>query len=443
MKRSRSICCTKWLSVWVISCSFLAASVFATSSSDLRETSAFPADVVTSWTTLQLQIARTTPAPPPITIRRCAFTGIALYESIVPGLPQYQSIAPQLNGLGALPHAQKDQHYYWPASANAALAAITRSLYPMTSAVNKTAIDSLEAANITQFKKDIKNEELARSAAFGKSIATVVFEWSKTDGSDSKTPFTMTGGTGNWVPTPPALMNASLPYWGRNRPLVLESDQDADLETPVPYSTDPSSDYYAQVKEVYDISQSLTPEQKTIALFWADDPDGKSFGGAHWLSILNQILIREKSSLEVAAVANVLMSITCYETTISIFKGKYRHNGLRPITYVRTVMNMPGWNTLISTPPHPEYPSGHAMVSAAAAQTLTSIFGKNYKFTDDSYNLLGFSPRHYQSFEEAAIEAGNSRIYGGIHYRKTCEAGQRQGRKIAQNVSEKLKFRKG
>jgi hypothetical protein len=61
-----------------------------------------------------------------------------------------------------------------------------------------------------------------------------------------------------------------------------------------PIPTDPNSEYYAQVKEVYDISQSLTPDQKAIALFWADDPDGKSFNGAHWLSILNQVLISKK-----------------------------------------------------------------------------------------------------------------------------------------------------
>jgi hypothetical protein len=406
------------------------------------DASSLPADVVTSWTNLQLQIARTTPAPPPVNLRRCAYTGIALYESIVPGLAKYQSIAPQLNGLTNMPAAEMNTTYYWPASANAAMATITRNLYPMTSAANKAAIDSLETANSLIFKKESGDEELARSADFGKRVAVAVFEWSKTDLSDNKTPYTLPAGNGIWVPTPPALMNAALPYWGKNRPIVLGSDKDADLETPIPYSTEPTSPYFAQVQEVYDISQKLTPEQKAIALFWADDPDGKSFGGSHWLSILNQILIKEKASLEVAAVANVKLGIACYESTISIFKGKYRYNGLRPVTYIRSVMNKPEWKTLIATPPHPEYPSGHALISAAAAQTLTSIFGEHYQFTDNSYNWLGFAPRSYSSFEEAAIEAGNSRVYGGIHYRPTCEAGQRQGKKVAQNISASLRLLK-
>ncbi|TLV02232.1 vanadium-dependent haloperoxidase [Dyadobacter luticola] len=408
-----------------------------------KDAAAYPADVVTSWTTVLLKIARTTPAPPPVTLRRCAYTSIALYESIAPGFSGYQSIAPQLNGLGKLPAIKANADYFWPESANAALAAITRSLYPMTSAANKACIDSMEAVTVDSFKKGNKEEELARSGEFGKSIAAAIFEWSKTDGSESKKPYQLPIGNGLWVPTPPALMEAILPFWGQNRQMILGSDKNADLEKPIPYSTDPSSAYYAQVREVYDIAEHITPEQKAIALFWADDPDGKSFGGAHWFSILNDILIKQKSNLGIAAVANAYLGISCYEATISIFKGKYKYNGLRPVTFIRSVMKKPEWAPLIATPPHPEYPSGHALVSASAAQTLTFLFGDHFKFTDDSYNWLGLGPRSYTSFEEAAKEAGDSRVYGGIHYRPTCDAGQRQGKKIALNIDGKLKFKRG
>lgn len=430
------------ISVWLIICSVCAAWAHPGTFKHPKDVSSFPADAVTSWVNLQLKIAQTTPAPPPVTLRRCVYTGVTLYESVVAGMPEYQSIAPQLNGLGALPSAEKGETYYWPASANAAMAAITRSFYQMTSPANKASIDSLEAVNVLLYQKVSKSDELARSAAYGKSIAEAVFNWAKTDGNDDKTPFNIPAIAGAWLPTPPSNMPASLTNWGKNRCIFIGSDEDADEQKPIPYSTDPGSAYYAQVKEVYDISQSLTPEQKSIALFWADDPDGKSYGGAHWLSILNQLLIKEKSNMETAVVANVKLGIACSEAAISIFKGKYRYNGLRPVTYIRTVMNKPEWNTLIVTPPHPEYPSGHAVISAAAAQTLTLLFGDRYKFTDNSYNRLGFAPRSFNSFEEAAIEAGNSRVYGGIHYRKTCDAGQKQGKKIAQNLHDKIRFKR-
>jgi hypothetical protein len=442
MKHSQQIHRAIRISIWLVTCPIIAVTAHHHSNVAEKTAPSFSGDVVTSWLTLQLKIAKTTPAPPPITVRRCGYTGIALYESVAPGLAGYQSIASQLNGLTNLPVVKSGVTYYWPASANAAMAAITRSFYPMTSPANKASMDSLEAANVAMYQKNSPPDPVARAAEFGKSIASAVFEWYKTDGSDNKTPFDIPQRAGVWLPTPPSLMAAALPNWGKNRMILNGSDSDADLAVPVPYSTDPNSEYYAQVKEVYDISQSLTPEQKAIALFWADDPDGKSFNGAHWLSILNQVLISKKSDLELAAVAYAELGIACSESAVSIFKGKYRYNGLRPITYIRTVMNKPEWNTLIDTPPHPEYPSGHAINSAAAAQILTLLFGPNFAFTDNSYNQLGFSPRSYKSFEEAAIEAGNSRVYGGIHYRKTCDAGQEQGKKIARNIVERLKFKR-
>ena len=402
----------------------------------------YSADVVTSWLTLQLKITQTTPAPPPFTVRRFAYTGLALYEAIVPGLPDYQSIAPQLNGLPPLPTVSPGVSYYWPASANAALAAMNRYLHPTASSANIASIDSLEATNTALYQKDRPVEELTRSADFGKKIAAAVFEWAKTDGHDSKKPFTLPVGKGMYVPTPPGFVAAAIPHWGQCRPMVSGSDTGADQGAPTPYSEDPASAYYAQVKEVYDISQHLTPEQKTIALFWADDPDGKSFGGGHWMSILNQVLATQKPKLDVAAVAMAQTGIATGEAGICIFKGKYQYNGLRPITYIRTVMQQPSWNALIITPPHPEYPSGHALISGAAAQTLTLLFGDNYSFTDSSYIKLGFSPRSYHSFEEAAIEAGDSRVFGGIHYRKSCDVSQVQGRIVARNVARKLKFKR-
>ncbi|MCY7352281.1 MAG: hypothetical protein LH606_16725 [Cytophagaceae bacterium] len=82
------------------------------------------------------------------------------------------------------------------------------------------------------------------------------------------------------------------------------------------------------------------------------------------------------------------------------------------------------------------------MALMTGAQALTTLYGANYKFTDNSYNLVGFSPRSFNSFEEAAIEGSNSRIFAGIHYRKSCNDGLAQGKKIVQNINSQLKFKK-
>ena len=54
---------------------------------------------------------------------------------------------------------------------------------------------------------------------------------------------------------------------------------------------------------------------------------------------------------------------------------------------------------------------------------------------------FGLAARSFTSFEQAANEAGLSRLYGGIHYRASIEKGLVQGKKVAQNINEKLKFR--
>ena len=96
----------------------------------------------------------------------------------------------------------------------------------------------------------------------------------------------------------------------------------------------------------------------------------------------------------------------------------------------------------MQTPPFPEYPSGHSVVSGAAATALTDIFGDNFRFDDDTEISYGLPVRSFNSFNEAADEAAISRIYGGIHFRKAIEVGVQQGRNLGKFVHEKLKMNK-
>lgn len=426
---------------WLLVCSLLITSCQDHLIDTPPDAAAYPADVITTWLTMQLKLTQTTPAAAFLIPRRFAYAAISAYESIVPGMAGYQSIAPQLNGLAGLPTVTAGETYYWPACANAALAVMNRTYYPTTSAANKVSIDSLENAFTTLYLKDHTTEELNRSADFGKNIAAAVFEWSKTDRYDDTTPYTVPTGVGLWVPTPPALAAPVGVNIGKARPILANSGTGADQGPPTPYSTDPASAYYAQAKGIYDLSQNLTADQKMIALFWADNADGKSFISAHWLSILNQMLLARNAKLGVAVTDLVQTSIALSDAQISLFKSKYTYNAMRPITYIMTVMNQPAWNSLIPTPAFPEYPSAHAVQSGAMAKTLTMLFGANTKFADNSYNLVGFSPRFFNSFEEAADEAANSRFYAGIHYLKTDQVSLVQGQQIADNVA-KLSFKK-
>jgi hypothetical protein len=62
------------------------------------------------------------------------------------------------------------------------------------------------------------------------------------------------------------------------------------------------------------------------------------------------------------------------------------------------------------------------------------LFGNIGSFTDHTYDYLGFAPRKYNSFMAIGEEAAQSRLYAGIHYQPSIEAGIMQGRKVAENI---------
>lgn len=405
--------------------------------------STYRADVALAWLNLQLKLVRTTPAGPVnIFGRPFGYSGIAGYEAVVPGMRAATSLGGQLNGLVGLPTADQTKAYHWALSVNAALAAISRGLFANASAANKVTIDSLEAANVAAYQAGLNPEVQARSIDFGKKVGAAVFDWSKTDGYDNTAAYTPPTGPGLWVPTAPALAPAGFANWSNNRPQMAGSGAGADPSPPLAYSATPGSPFYAMAQEVYDISQTLTPEQRAIAIFWNDVPNGHNFTPpGHWISILTQVLAKEQPSLDRALMAYAKVGISMNDAGLSCFKTKYTYNVLRPISYVRGELGHPAWLSLIPTPNFPDYSATHAALSAAAAEALTSIFGANYAFTDQNYVQFGLGARSYASFEQAGAEASISRLYGGIHYRASCEAGGAQGRKVTQNINAKLALR--
>jgi membrane-associated phospholipid phosphatase len=219
----------------------------------------------------------------------------------------------------------------------------------------------------------------------------------------------------------------------------LTSGEECAPPPPTEYSEDPSSQFYAEAMEVYLTGLDLTPEQKMIALFWADDP-GKTFTPpGHSISIATQVLRKQNASLALAAETYAKVGIAVADAFIGCWNTKYIYNLIRPITYIRAVIDA-AWNNAfitdpVNTPPFPEYASGHSVQSGAAATVLTSLFGDNYQFTDETHVDLGLPARTYPSFFAAADEAAISRLYGGIHFRSAIEFGIEQGQCIGDKVN--------
>lgn len=427
----------------------LVASLFAAcaSSEPTPLAAEYDAEVAIAWFELQLELAQATPGfSPPVASRAFGYAGVALYESIVPGMPEYQSLAGQLNGLGALPRPDPDDSYHWPAVANSALAMITRRLFANATADWQASIDALEKQFGDELATTLDAAVVERSIAHGRAVADAIYAWSVTDGgSDGYATNFPVGyvpptGPGMWEPTPPLYQSALQPYWGTHRPFVMPSAGECAPPPPPDYSEQPGSPFYQEALEVYEAVRQSTPEQAIIASFWADNPGSTPTPPGHSIAILNQVLATQHASLALAAEAYAKVGMAVADAFIACWHTKYEYNLIRPITYIQRVID-PDWSTPVSTPPFPEYTSGHSVQSGAAAQVLTDLFGENFAFVDHTHDERGFAPRAFESFFDFADEAAISRLYGGIHYRSAIENGIDQGKCIGRRVSD-IRFEK-
>ena len=400
--------------------------------------SSYSSDVLDKWMSMQIRLMASTPATfnGPF-VRIYAYSGVAGYAAIYPGISKKSIdlfLITRLNNMPDLPATDPNKKYHWPSSINAALAFMNRSMFPMANAANKMAIDSLEEALKKAFSKKVDDTTIKFSADYGLQVAKKIFTWAETDGyRNSSNPYTPPAGQGLWKPTAPKFASAVTPYWGRLRTIVAGSIDNTQPAPPPNYSEDTLSVFYKMVKQVYDISKGITPEQKNIALFWKDISPGVTAPG-HWLNILRQVIQKENTPLDKAAFAYALSGMALNDTWISSWKTRYTYNLLRPITYIQTVMGHKDWAPTIPTPPHPEYPGGHAAMSSAVAEALAVVFGNDYSFTDHTYDQFGMQPRTYPSFWAIAKEAADSKVYGGIHYRLSVDIGLQQGKDVTQNI---------
>ena len=395
------------------------------------------ADVATAWYDLALKLFADEKLSPPVAARVMAYVGVGLYEAVVPGMPAHRSLAGQLNGLKAVPVAVTEERYHWPAVASSAAATVMRSLFALRRGPSMR-IAGLESGLADHFQKSVEPGVLARSIAFGGAVGAAVARWSTEDGyaSFDNCAHRAATGPGLWTPTPPLLAAPLQPCWGRLRPFVLRGAFDVDPGPPLAYSEDPRSEFFRDAREVYDTVNGLTAEQRAIALFWADGP-GTITPAGHTAAILRRIIWERGVKLDLAAEAYAKIGLAAADAFINCWAVKYRHNLLRPVTYINKLID-PTWIPLIATPPFPEYTSGHSTQSGATMQVLTDVFGQGFTYTDRTQEALGLGTRTFTSFWQAAEEAALSRLYGGIHYRTANERGLAAGREIGTRVSALL-----
>jgi membrane-associated phospholipid phosphatase len=246
---------------------------------------------------------------------------------------------------------------------------------------------------------------------------------------------------GDWQPTPPAFLPALAPQWPYVTPFAMTSG--SKLRPAPPPALDTTA-YAAAFNEVKSLgradSTTRTDEQTQIARFW-NDGLGTAFAMGYWNRIAAQVATDRGLSLVQDARLFALLNIAEADAHIACWDAKYAYNLWRPVTAIRAADtdNNPAtdpdatWTPLLVTPNFPSYTSAHSTLSGAAAEVLTALFGDSYHFTVGSEGVPGVT-RSFSSFEGAAAEAGQSRIYGGIHFQFDNQGGLASGHALGQFV---------
>lgn len=399
------------------------------------ENDAITQNVLHDWYKVSLLLVRHTPTyTPPVASRSLAYLGVAAYEAEASGSSDLQSLAGQLKDLKPLPKRTANLTYDDTIVMNAAMGTMVQSLFQNTGPTGQRVLSAMLAKKIPS---QVNKATRMRSEKYGKALAKHILNWASTDGGavinnmGFPASFTLTSGPGHWVPTTAIRLQQMplLPGWGDNRTFAVPDSANCPLPQPPAYSEDKTSDYYKQAFETYTEKQNLTADHRVIARFWSDDAMLSVTPPGHWISIAWQIFDHDKIDLQKSVDVLARLGIAQADAFIGCWRSKFQFNTMRPITYIRKVFD-PKWDPLLITPPFPEYPSGHSVVSGAAATVLTAAFGDHYVFDDATGSRDGLLPRHFESFQAAAEEAGISRLYGGIHFRAAIEDGLTQGRCI-------------
>ncbi len=307
---------------------------------------------------------------------------------------------------------------------------------------------------IEQLRKGkIPQDVIDSSFSIAQEVVAHIIKFSRADHYNhlsARIRYTPLKGDGYWYPTPPMYMEAVEPNWKIVRPLVIDSCNEFIPPRPVPYNRDSSSEFYKLAKEVYDISIAATPEQIEIASFWDCNPFAVATSGhlslgfkrispgGHWMNIAGIVSTKASLYFDHHIMLQTFVAITLMDAFISCWDEKYRSNRIRPETFINRYIDVK-WQPLLQTPPFPEYPSGHSVISTASAEVLTYLLGDGFSFVDDSEMMFDISPRLFTSFRQAAEEAAISRLYGGIHFRDAIINGQEVGKSIGNKIIAKLK----
>jgi PAP2 superfamily len=245
-------------------------------------------------------------------------------------------------------------------------------------------------------------------------------------------------GPGAYVPT----AAVAGPTWSSRAAWVMTSPGQFRVAAPPALTSDAWARDYNEVKEVGSrASTKRTAEQTEIARFWEYSLPAIYHGAVRAVATQPGRDLARNARL-FAAVAQAMD-----DAMLAVFDSKYHHNFWRPVTAIRNgdidsndaTAREAAWAPLIDAPLHPEYPSAHATLAAAVGAVVTAEAGPapQSALATSSPTAKG-ATRRWNSVDAFAREVAESRIYAGIHYRFSTDAGLALGRNVGDLVAARF-----
>lgn len=379
--------------------------------------------IVVDWNEELLRLVRM-PGVQPATVhptRNFAILQAAIYDSVV---SITHDAPPYLFTVRAADDARPDA-----AAATAGHDTLV-GLYPEM----KTELDQLLTTELATLPDGAEKQ---RGVQVGALTSELMLAIRSHDGSDvTPPPLPAATQPGQFRPTPPKFAPAVFTHWDGVTPFVLNNDEQLRPIPPPPLSSDAYAAALNEVKSLgQDSSTTRTADETTQAKFWAAPIWN------YWNQIADDAVLAHHTDLPQAARLFADMDLSFADGAISFYDAKYHYDLWRPITAIReaatdgnpATIADPNWTPLATTPADPSYPGAHSVVSEAGATVLSAFFGNHDDITVTSEVLPGVV-RHFDSYQEAAREAGQSRIFAGVHTRLDHNAGLRLGRDVAGHV---------
>ena len=220
----------------------------------------------------------------------------------------------------------------------------TDSIMQMAHAASQSRINAG-----VQFQSDID-----AGWKLGEQVAKEIIEKAKNDGSAIKWDGNMNKDPKKWTGAYP--MGITLPLF---TPIVIRSADQFRLPPPPGFEND--------MNELKNYKQNFN--SRSLAYYWA------SHGPEVWNDLASQKMFEYRMSDDAPAVSRVytVLNVAYHDAVIAIFDSKYAYWGIRPVQYDTT------YKPLITTPPFPGYPSGHAGGAGTTAAVMEYFFPADAK----------------------------------------------------------------